>query len=874
VCAVCYLVFARNGDPSRSEAAGAARDADRGWAATEWGRADGGTAAPAQGELTEVRLEVGRRALERLERGLPASAGEVVDARLLMAGRSAEIGLSYRGDVGAPWQPGARSFFVETRRQDAIAGMRRLHLTRPGSPNQLQHYLTVRLAHSLGILAPRAMRVRLRVNGEYHGVYVLSEDVDESTLRALRRMPGDVYERTLRWSSTAAGVTVGEFCRPEAWRKIAVDSRRDADADAPLRALLGGLAAPGSSEQRRDILRMIDIEAMARMSVLELLTQAHRQRHFEKWRLYYDPWRGRFEPVLWDSLDGPAPGDGAAAIELDALPTPLHRVLYDHAGFLVARQRILGEWIRGEGWPGFSQELAATLAAATTQEGRDAAAVGSGPGRVPAVVAAVEEQVLGGPLAARYAVAADGGLAVSVRSHRAPREVRLWFDGPTVPQGVRVAKLDAEETWVDLQPTWRVDGDAVVLDLPLPSAMGPRAGDPGGVQPLRTGYRLRCEGVGERRIVGVSIGSEAARAVAADEVVGATEHRAGLDGVAELWGRRAAPIVWSGRVEVRGVQTIREEVIIEPGTVLEMEPGAALVFRGRVTAVGSENAPIRVVPARAGAAPWGCVALHGAGCDGSKLAFWELDGGAGIELPLVRYTGMLSLHQVQGATLTDCLLDNGQGEDEAMHLVYTEAVLERVTVRDSEGDGVDCEQGVVTVRDCEFERCEDDGLDLMGTRALVVGTRISRCDDKGISAGEMAIVAVVDCTIRKCGMAIEAKEGSAAFLIHCAVSGGKTLLAATRENWRYGRAGSIVVHRSTLDGDAEDVLEGTGRIELHDCRLEVDPVRPPGLQAVVRGCSAELAAGSDPVPVPIELGVLGPAASEAWSVQWPDRGRK
>ena len=87
----------------------------------------------------------------------------------------------------------------------------------------------------------------------------------------------------------------------------------------------------------------MDMDAWAAFSVFETLAQT---RHFDpqhNWRLYYDPWRQKFIPIVWDP--GGWPGAWRASSDESVsgyvISTALHRALFQDGGFISKRNEVL-----------------------------------------------------------------------------------------------------------------------------------------------------------------------------------------------------------------------------------------------------------------------------------------------------------------------------------------------------------------------------------------------------------------------------------------------------------------------------------------------------------------------------------------------------
>jgi hypothetical protein len=250
-----------------------------------------------------------------------------------------------------------------------------------------------------------------------------------------------------------------------------------------------------------------------------------------------------------------------------------------------------------------------------------------------------------------------------------------------------------------------------------------------------------------------------------------------------------------------GEVTINESAVVDrhitmnimPGTTLRMAPGVSLEFLGRVIAMGTEAAPIRVVAAKKGEA-WGVFALHGQGTKGSRFQHCEWRDGSTAELRMVLRTGMVSIVDTQDIELHNCFIGKNHIGDDALHFGYVTGG----EVRDCEFDGarsdafdIDISEDV-RILNCRFHHSGNDALDLMTSKVEVRGCHFHDTGDKGISVGEATTLHLYESKFERCVVGIEIKDSSVA-----TVDAATRLLACPtgvnlyRKNTRYTDGGTI-----------------------------------------------------------------------------------
>lgn len=249
--------------------------------------------------LPRVHLFIREADLAKLDSERPRSGKEYVSARLYNDGNFSRVKARYRGDFARHWGLFKRSFRIRTKRGDLFQGIRKINLITPKTSFLYSNHMGYEMAHLLGVLAPRSGMVNLNVNGKHRGVHLLVEQIGETTLRDAGRLPGDIYSGDeLYGIDTWHGVDLPLFESPGLWQKVAYYNHYPEAHNYPLEQLLLAL-----KQQDLDALtRLVDLEAFATLNLWEQLAIASHIDDEHNWRLYFDPGRGKFYPILWDGI--------------------------------------------------------------------------------------------------------------------------------------------------------------------------------------------------------------------------------------------------------------------------------------------------------------------------------------------------------------------------------------------------------------------------------------------------------------------------------------------------------------------------------------------------------------------------------------------
>lgn len=788
--------------------------------------------------LPFVSLHIPEASLAHLDEYLPHSGAVYVKGRLLVDERLAKVQVRYRGDTIQHWGSPKKSLRIKTDKDDLFEGMRKFNLMAPKSRFMIENHVSYELARSLGVIAPRSQVVDVVVNGELRGVHVLVEQIDELMLREHGLMPGDIYAGELFGKDAYTGVSDRLFEHPGLWEKIAENNHFAADSIAPLERLLGLLDEDPSPSVDRALEEILDIEAWATFGAFETLAQSAHTDLVHNWRLYYDPWKCRFAPILWDPIGWIARSGSDMPVALDRSRTPLHRALYRNSRFLHAKHRVISNFYAGGGdrellrrvddWVAkmeASIDADPYLAESPEQAKQSLEEYAQ---RIEATLASVRAGVLEDNGDVEYQMLGDSStqIALEVNGHRPLRSLTAHFtDLISGPVSASVSYwVDGAKQTVDVSGAVSIRSNAVRLDVPLRAAFAPS---------FRDDDRLSAQEIGpgyyELELGGLSKDSSL-MALEIDRGRDSGEMAARVDRIQPRAFRgtynvvqpnpRASFTAWSGDVTVRGVVQITDDLVIEPGTVVRLEPSASLLCHGRVVAEGTTEKHIVFRPADAGQAPWGTVAIVGPRANNSVLTHCQFSGGSGYKDAggMFEYSAMLSIHDVQGVRISHSAFRDNKLVDDMVHTVYSDVVIEDSSFTHSRFDALDLDISKAVLRNNRFEDSGNDAVDLMTTDAVIVGTTILRSGDKAVSVGEGSRLLSINSRFEHNAIGIQSKDRSVVTLVNADIAGNARALDAFKKAWQYGAGGRMYVYQSRLlRNDAMVTADKDSSIRIDNC---------------------------------------------------------
>ena len=794
-----------------------------------------------------------------------------VGGSVLRAGGSQDADVRKRGDTSVHWTTPKTSFTLRTSRGERVRGFRELALT---GKEVLASHTANSVPAEFGILAPYTALVPVYLNERFQGLYRAVEPIDESFLRRMRRMPGNIFRAdAAERGEYYKGLPRNVFTNPYVWERVASSPETDEEAFAALVGFLDAANAPGI-EGHLELLERIDPSEIARLLAAMLvvgdpyhMSGVHNQFWFE------DPTTGILHPIPWDlrllDLEAPATNPlndlfGQAIRDPRIVDEALRSVHVAAEGGLLARMedRLAGnaalfdahleyERLRREliSPPGEPARIRATLASNLETLARWAgeATVGFRATAADGVwILDFETRGFAGVDLAGLRVRGGDIAALRLVEDR-DRDGVLSPGDRTVPTTAGAGVRLVASAPVALLPTWTHDGRSFAAGrghyrlflAGLPSAPG----------------SLEITAMLRNRVTGEAV--EPAP-IAAGEPLGGAEgfHPWAIPVPPGRTLRLAGDVALDETLRVTAADTL----VIAPGTTLRLAPEVSVLARGPVHAVGTAEAPISFVAS--GELPWGALALQGPATAGSRLSFVRFRDGGGAQDGRISYKGMVTLHHTRDVRFSDVVFEDNRRSDDALNAVHAEVEIRRCVFRRANGDAIDFDYSTGLIEGCTIEESRNDAIDLMTSSPVIRSNSLLRNGDKGISVGEASTPVIVANVIADGTRGIEIKDRSRPVILHDVIRGNEIGILSNVKNWRYAGGGRGALLLSRVAGNGQDlVFDAESWLTVRSSQIGGEPVEAEAPGAEPRWIRA--AHGLDPATPPRP----GPPGSEA---RWID----
>jgi len=180
-----------------------------------------------------------------------------------------------------------------------------------GSINDLISY---DISSSLGILTPDYYPVEVFVNNKSNGLHYYLSRIDESFLRKNNRIPGSIYSGDTisiddplnlglqKKEVTISGVDgVSLLWNDERmWTKDSSRNFQSRNNRDDIKYFINAVNNPNAVEFMQQFETVFDKEKFYNYFALDSLTGTYHHDYFHNHKIYFDPYKGKFEPIEWD----------------------------------------------------------------------------------------------------------------------------------------------------------------------------------------------------------------------------------------------------------------------------------------------------------------------------------------------------------------------------------------------------------------------------------------------------------------------------------------------------------------------------------------------------------------------------------------------
>ncbi len=823
--------------------------------------------------LPTLQLAIDRESLARLNSDLPKSGkSEYYRAYVKYKDSSYTVKARYMGVNHWHWLYTQKSWRIKTKKSKLIEETRKINVKNPRSVLTYNESIAQDLAREIGLIAPRVYPLKFIQNNVYMGVYLFCDKIDESIIRLFGRMPGSVYDGDNARPDPATGVSL-LWKQEKWWTKSASRNADQKKNREDIRALIAGVNEPDMRKFYLFVKKHLNNDAYAAFLALDNVTACMHHDFHHNHKFYFDPSRGKFEPISWDvdywhltnpSFDAagnPLLNKWKRIPELDLLRKRKLYKLMTSGAFspkrILAKVDELDKKVRPALHADVYRDRKYPMTRSVLKFDRFLCA--------PFDIRQYDEHVrvfkkqiydraafLRDHLGRSEMIhdLSDNGRRRSLRlltkgaSGRRITGVRMFgtAEAATIHRDVnRNLVLDESDVFLGKAVCARGECFIPLEEEALPGyretpqkstsviAFGTYSLTP---SPLEYDYLIETRGgeIGRIEIASENIVTGAPRETPRGRV---TREASAKTVSLHPWDlpprpEKASETLGPGEVFISKTTVFPEHVTLKilPGATLRLAENVSIFCHGKVIARGAADNPIRFTALDPNK-PWGVFALQGKGADGSVFEHCVWEDGSIAKKDLIDYLGMVSMHDVDNATIRNCRVGRNHLGDDAMHLVYCDGfTIDGCSFTDARSDALDIDISGGRVISSSFQRSGNDGLDLMTSRVEIRGCVFEEAGDKGISIGEKSDASLDGSVITRCKVGVEVKDRSELTYGENLIRESETAINLYKKNWRYNGGGVLyadVVYAVDCGSGLRIDKHSTARYHLLET-LDPDPL--------------------------------------------------
>lgn len=796
--------------------------------------------------LPSFHLFVDEKDLESLEENLPASAKlqyKQIHLKIDNPAFSGAAQFRYRGGLPLHWLYKKKSIRVKLPPFNTYRNERRFNLVNPPLIFSILDWVSYDMARSIGLLTPEYFPARLFINNETNGLHFFLSGVDESLLRKNNRMPGSIYEGDSQFivspfgSNSGLGETTFRLATDNSvaalwtderlWKKTASRNAESSDDREDIKELFNIIDEINPLAFMQAFDTYFDKEKFYYFWGLDKLVGSYHHDLFHNHKIYFDPYKGKFEPIEWDIRFW--------TVKVTIPVTPLFKQILLNPILKYENDLIIYKL-----WKKFTVDhvtgmiddanntIKDELAADPYRQRSDTYNKYFGldkvvPFSMNEYTDAIEElkqtykirhrnveELLDFSLASYdiEAISANQIQMTIAIDGNSPINFAPWSIIPeALHEDVELSRIYEDKTYPVLnngQLDRLYPGTAIYqysdAERKVKSLLFFVNGkDYFAPSPLH--YRYLIEGVNSADVMNINdlvgrnaITSSIVTIDKVDDLPGDGETRS-LHPWRLLSQTKSIKneIVLSGGIEVYYdlVFTGEQKVTILPGTVFKLYINTSIFFYGEVIAKGTDELPIkfeRMITDQ----PWGSIVIQGKEASGSHMSHVDISGGSVASRNLIHYPGQLNIHDVDSFQLEDCTISNNSIGDDALHVAYSQGHIHHCEFKNIAFDALDMDIVDVTVSDSKFFNIGNDAIDLMNSKAMIGNVNIIGTGDKCISVGEASQVTIQNSQLKNCQLGIAVKDQSIVQVdnIEFSLEPGNAI-ALYRKNPRYSKGGEL-----------------------------------------------------------------------------------
>ena len=754
---------------------------------------------------------------------------------------SGSMDFRYRGGLPLHWLYEKKSYRIKLPDYSTLNGEQSFNLVVPSTMQTITDWLSYDMSRSLGILTPDYYPIEVLINNKSNGLHYYLSSIDESFLRKNNRMPGSIYSGdTLNLSdplntgiATNEDTFVGNDGVSILWndaRMWAKDSSRNSESQndrTDINQFINAVNNKDPIEFMNQFDTYFDTTKFYRYLALDTLLGNFHHDFYHNHKIYFDPYRGKYEPIEWDlRIWSNLPVK-------DIVEYPLLKQIIRNPLLEFERDKIV-------------YELLSTFSSEIIQSKIEQATSSISPLLIhdplrsaPAPFHSTTRRQKNVPFSIKeFSMAINELIAINKFRNQVLSnildysEVSFELQNIAFNQVKLTITIDGNSpftfnpyslltsTSINNVNIFRVHKDKLYqLEQNTPETIYPGRKTVSGntigktdalslktfgnsqsvFSPLRYEYIYKGADIvsllkiielhGNNAITGSPLTASINNTIVSIEDTESIhpwdliDHNETSENNIHLSG--------SISLDKDLIFTNKQKVTIAANTIISLCKGCSIFFYGGVIAEGSKEQPIIFNRLQEDQA-WGSIVIQGQQSKNSKLNYIIIEGGSITSRNMINYPGQLNIHDSNNFQLTNCVVNNNILGDDSVHIAYSTGVVSGCSFNNSAFDALDIDISKVEVSHVNFSNSGNDAIDLMSSEVNVSDSSFLKAGDKCISVGEKSNLLLQNSSLSSCNIGIAVKDGSTSILENITFKDfSKEAISLYQKNTRFSQGGSI-----------------------------------------------------------------------------------
>jgi len=798
-------------------------------------------------QLKTFRIMADQEDLDKLNENLPESGKtQYFEAYMKISddpGGIRKVKFRYRGDTNIHWLNEQKSLRIKLNKNPYNLSLKFNLLNPPEHKTLFVDSINYGFSKKMGILSPDYYPCRVFLNSKYMGVYSYLDQVDESLLRKNKRMPGSIYAGD---GAPLDNKNVSTLWKDEKyWKKVSSRNHEEKENRSDIIYFVNSINNTNDVDYYKFVNDFID-DKYFQYIAYENIVGGYHHDYDHNHKIYFDPYKGKFEPIQWDLRNW----KGKEQLEKDISYYPLlHRIKMNP---MLEEKRdktlysMLGDFNVESVCKKINKINNSIYRDLLSQGSRDNAIT---PKILDMKVISIpyslneminEPNILCSKLKERnkylFELMNTSDVKYVVRnSQTSISELIFRVDGNS-PVNIELtdffnASLESD-IYEDLNLNGKIDLEDRLVNKTNQTIYPGRKKIPRlkymFLGPYKTANApLYYAYLSEEKFDGSQQTFTAVNTITNKSIkVIYSDFKLNINDSDSIhpW---VLPAVQHKIVTLKERIIVDRDIIfdnktvvnIEDGTTFLMDENASIYFYGKVTALGTKEKPIKFV-AKNPNKPWGIVAVQGPATTGSIFEYVEFENGSIDTRNLIHYTSPFNIHDMDWFEVRHCKIGKNYVGDDSMHIAYAKGIVDSCDFHDARSDGLDIDISDVSITNNIFYNSGNDGLDVMTTEMRASNNIFMNTGDKGISVGEWSKATVTDSLFLQTMIGLEIKDKSRVKADNLLfIDSGKKAINLYNKNKRYDEGGFLSAEKIYLFGNNKITADKKSSVKI-DTKIE------------------------------------------------------